>query len=301
MKGITLFIFGGVAEMNDEPPSPKAEFLMAIAGPASSVALGGVFYFAASPFMSAETIAIAGVLGYLALINWVLAVFNMIPAFPLDGGRVLRAGLWHWKKDLRKATKIASRFGSAFGFFLIFFGIANVVIGNVIGGIWQFMIGMFLRSAAEGSYRQVLYRNTLQGKTVAGFMNKEPITAPPSLTIRELVESFIYRYHFKMFPVRQDGKLLGCITSRKVKEIPREEWDRRTVRESLDNCSTDNSIGSGTSAMHAFSQMGRTGVTRLMVVDDEKLVGIISLKDIMGYVSSKMELEDGESNGKHGT
>lgn len=295
IKGITLFIFGGVAEMDDEPPSPKAEFFMAIAGPISSIILGIIFYAATFPVAgSANTIAIAGVLGYLALINWVLAAFNMIPAFPLDGGRVLRAGLWHWKKDLRRATRIASRIGSGFGLFIIFFGIVNVLLGNFIGGLWQFMIGMFLRSAAQMSYRQVLLRRSLEGETVARFMNREPVTAPPSITIRKLVEDYIYRYHYKMFPVRENGKLLGCITTRKIKEIPQEDWDRKTVGESLDRCSADNSIAPGTGAMQAFSLMGRTGKSRLMVVENDRLVGVISLKDIMGYLSARMELEENE-------
>ncbi len=293
MRGITLFIFGGVAEMEDEPPSPKVEFFMAVAGPLSSVALGIVLYTASSLVGgAASTIAARGVLSYLATINWILAAFNLIPAFPLDGGRVLRAALWQWKKNLRGATRIASKIGSGFGIFLIFVGVVNFLLGNVIGGLWQFMIGMFLRSAAETSYRQVVFRKALEGETVARFMNPQPVTAPASLSIRELVESYIYRYHFKMFPVMEGDKLLGCITTRRVREIPPEEWDRRTVGEQMDRCSDENTIGPGIGALQALSRMGRTRNSRLMVVQGERLVGIISLKDIMGYLSAKMELEE---------
>ncbi len=302
MRGITLFIFGGVAEMDDEPPSPKAEFLMAIAGPLSSIVLGIIFYAAAIALAfpldsSVKTISVVGILGYLAFINWVLAIFNVIPAFPLDGGRVLRALLWHWKKDLRRATRTASRIGSGFGLFVIFFGVINFLIGNFIGGLWQFMIGMFLRTAADQSYRQVLFRRNLEGQTVARLMNQEPVTVPSSITVRKLVEDYIYRYHFKMFPVKQDEKLLGCVTTRRVKEIPEDEWDRRTVGECLDHCTTDNTVGPGTAAVQAFSQMGRTGKSRLMVIENGRLVGIISLKDIMGYLSAKMELEKNDGKG----
>ena len=299
MKGITLFIFGGVAEMDDEPPSPQAEFFMAIAGPISSILLGVVF------FLSAKAVALpistnshlfpaVGVLGYLAVINWVLAGFNLIPAFPLDGGRVLRAALWHWKKDLRRATRVASRFGSLFGIVVMLLGLLNLLLGNFIGGLWQVMIGMFLRSAAQMSYQQVLYRNSLAGATVARFMNREPVTAPAFITIRELVDDYIYRYHYKMFPVRQEGKLIGCITSQRVKEIPRAEWEQRTVAASLDICSAENSISPETDAMKAFSIMGRTGTSRLLVVDRGELVGVIALKDIVGYLSSRMDLEESE-------
>lgn len=295
MRGITLFIFGGVAEMEDEPPGPKAEFYMAVAGPLSSVVLGAAFYAAALLMEGAALIVpLQGVLAYLAAINWVLAAFNLIPAFPLDGGRVLRAALWQRKKDLRRATRVASRIGSGFGMFLIFVGVANFLLGNFIGGIWQFMIGMFLRTAAEMSYRQVVYRKALEGETVERFMNPQPVTVPASIFIKELVEAFIYRYYFKMYPVMDEDKLLGCITTRRVKEIPREEWGRWTVGERLDLCSEENTIDPGAGAMQALSLMGKTGNSRLMVVKDGRLVGIITLKDIMGYLYAKMELGDEE-------
>ncbi len=299
MKGITLFIFGGVAEMDDEPPSPKAEFFMAIAGPLSSILLGIAFFFAAKAValpVSADSAVfpIAGVLGYLAVINWVLAAFNMVPAFPLDGGRVLRAALWHTKKDLRRATRTASRFGSGFGIAIMFLGVVNVLLGNFIGGLWQVMIGMFLRSAAQMSYHQVLYRRSLEGATVARFMNPNPIAAPASITIRELAENYLHRYHFKMVPVEQDGRLVGCISSDRVRKIPAGEWDRRTVAAALDICSAENSISSGADAMKAFSLMARSGRSRLMVVDGGKLVGVITLRDMMGYLSLHLAVEEAE-------
>ncbi len=291
MRGITLFIFGGVAEMEDEPSSPKAEFFMAIAGPLSSMVLGAVFYAAASLMTgSAAAITQEAVLSYLASINWVLAAFNLIPAFPLDGGRVLRAALWHWKKDLRRASRIASQIGSGFGVFLMLIGAANFLLGNFIGGLWQFMIGMFLRFAAATSYRQVLFRNTLQGETVERFMNPLPVTVRPTISIRELVEDYIYRYHYKMFPVTEGEVLLGCITTRRVKEIPQDEWDKWTVGEKTDQCSGENTIDPGLDALKALSLMGRTKNSRFMVVRSGRLVGIISLKDIMGYLTLKMEL-----------
>ncbi|OGW49644.1 MAG: peptidase M50 [Nitrospirae bacterium GWC2_57_9] len=293
MKGITLFIFGGVAEMDDEPPGPRAEFYMAVAGPLSSIVLGLAFYVALLALEGSKALAaVTGVLGYLAFINWVLAAFNLIPAFPLDGGRVLRAALWHWKKDLRSATRIASRLGSAFGLVIIFLGVVNILLGNVIGGLWQFMIGMFLRSAAQMSYQQVLVRRSLQGAPVARFMNPDPVTAPASINIRELVENYLYRYHFKMLPVRDNGRLIGCISTQKIKSIPRGEWDRRTVAEAMDHCSAENSVRPDTDAMKAFSLMGRTGNNRLMVVEDDRLLGIITIRDIMGYLQTSMELEE---------
>jgi CBS domain-containing protein len=228
------------------------------------------------------------------LINLVLAIFNLLPAFPLDGGRVLRSLLWRWKKDLRWATRIAARIGSGFGLVIILFGIVNLIRGNFIGGIWQSMIGMFLRSAAEMSYQQVVVRRALEGATVAQFMNRDPVTAPPSITVRELVEDIVYQYHHKMFPVMDRGRVLGCVTTRRVKEVPRAEWDLRTVGDITDECTAENTIGPATDALKALALMNRTGNSRLMVMDGERLVGIISLKDIMGYLSVRMDLGDEE-------
>ncbi len=294
MKGITLFIFGGVAEMDEEPPSPKAEFFMAVAGPLSSILLGTIGYAVATTGEAWLPDPAAGVLEYLTVINFILAGFNLLPAFPLDGGRVLRAALWQWKKNFRWATRIASKIGSFFGTVLIFLGILNVLRGNVIGGIWQFMIGLFLGNAARMSYQQVIMRKALEGGTVRQFMNKEPVTAPGSISLKDLVEGYMYQYHFKMFPVVERGSLLGCITTRMVKEVPQGEWGSRTVGEVAVRCSPENTIGPGEDAIKALGVMSRTGNSRLMVVEDGRLIGIITLKDIMGLLSVKLDLGDEE-------
>jgi Zn-dependent protease len=292
MKGITLFIFGGVAEMDDEPPSPKAEFFMAIAGPLSSIALAFLFFAVISVAGGLLPPAVYGVIDYLAFLNLILAGFNLVPAFPLDGGRVLRSALWQWKKNLRWATRIAARIGSGFGVFLIAVGLLNVVFGNLIGGVWQFLIGMFLRNAAQASYRQVLVRRALEGETVARFMKKDPVTAPASLSLRDLVEDYIFAYHFKMYPVMEGGELVGCITTRQVKDVPREEWDRRTVGEVANRCSAENTVGPDMDAVKALSVMSRSGNSRLLVVDRGRLVGVITLKDIMGFLAVKLDLDE---------
>jgi Zn-dependent protease len=290
MKGITLFIFGGVAEMDDEPPSAKAEFFMAFAGPFSSILIGGLFYgiYAFSPALPH---AVSGVIGYLAGINWLLAVFNLLPAYPLDGGRVLRSALWQWKKNLRWATRIASQIGSAFGIVLIVIGVLFFLRGAVIGGVWWFIIGIFLRNASRMSYQQILMRSALQGETVRDFMKKDPVTVPPSISVRQLVEDYVYKYHFKMFPIVKDGELAGCVSTRQIKEVPREQWDERTVLEIAHRCSRENTIGPDSDAMKAMSAMSRTGNSRLMVVDGDKLIGIIALKDIIGFLSVKMDID----------
>ncbi len=292
MKGITLFIFGGVSEMEDEPPNAKTELLMAIAGPISSAVLGGLFLMAYWGGYSARwPEPVWGVLQYLGWLNLVLAVFNMIPACPLDGGRVLRSSLWATRGDLRWSTRIAAAFGSGTGVLLILLGLIAFITGNVITGIWYFLIGMFIRGAAQMSYRQVLIRNALSGETISRFMEPHPIVVPPSISIHELVNDYIYRYHFKMFPVTTDGTLLGCISSRQVKDIPREQWDLRRVEDALTTCSLENTIPPDTDPMKALSIMNRTGNSRLLVVEGDHLVGIITLKDMLKFLNLKMDLE----------
>jgi Zn-dependent protease/predicted transcriptional regulator len=291
MKGITLFIFGGVAEMDDEPPSARAEFFMAIAGPLSSIAIGLLFFAVYALRPSEAPGELYGVLGYLAAINLLLAGFNLLPAYPLDGGRVLRSALWYWKKDLRRATRIASRIGSGFGVLLIALGVLRILTGNIIGGLWQFMIGMFLRNAAQMSYQQVLIRRALEGETVDRLMKTDPVTVPPSITLTDLVQDYVYRHQFRMYPVVDRGRLMGCITTRRLKDIPREEWARLTVGEAANACTRENTVGPATDAVKALGLMNRTGNSRLMVVADGKLVGVLTLKDIMGFLAVKLDLE----------
>jgi Zn-dependent protease len=292
MKGITLFIFGGVAEMEDEPPNAKTELLMAIAGPISSVVLGGLFLAVYRGGLAADwPQPVWGVLQYLGWLNIILAIFNMIPAFPLDGGRVLRSILWAVKGDLRWSTRIAAAFGSGMGVFLIVLGLLSLLGGNVIGGIWYFLIGMFIRGAAQMSYRQVLIRNALGGEPVARFMQANPVTVPPSISIRELVEDYFYQYHYKMFPVSSNGALEGCISSKQVKAIPRELWEQQRVQDVLVSCSTETMVTPQTDAMKALSLMNRTGNSRLLVVEGDHLVGVITLKDMLRFLDLKMDLE----------
>ncbi len=296
MKGITLFIFGGVAEMSDEPPNAKSEFMMAIAGPVASILIGllmYVFYFSFQNVI--DFVPLFGVAEYLAFINLILATFNMVPAFPLDGGRVLRAAIWWKKANLRKATRITSQIGSGFGIFLIVVGVLTFIGGNFIGGVWWFMIGMFLRHASRMSYQQLLMRKTLEGEKVERFMQSNPISVPPDLTLDKFIENYIYKYHFKMFPVVEkdnNGKLFGCVNIKQVKDVPRSEWSRRTVGELVNHCTADNTISVDSDATKALSIMHRTGNSRLMVTDNSHLVGVISLKDLMQFLSLKVDLED---------
>jgi Zn-dependent protease/CBS domain-containing protein len=293
MKGITLFIFGGVSEMSEEPTSAKAEFWMAIVGPLSSIAIALVCYAIYVQGSTSEwPEAVNGVVEYLAYINGLLAAFNLLPAFPLDGGRVLRAILWGLRKNLRWATRVSSAVGFGFGILFILFGVFQFLTGNVIGGIWLFLIGMFLENAARMSYQQLVIRKALEGEPVRRFMKTDPVAVSPSISIQQLVEDYVYKYHFQMFPIAERSeKLLGCISTKELKEIPREEWGRKTVGEVATKCSVDNTIEPQADATQALSLMARTGSSRLIVVEGNRLVGVITLKDMLKFLSLKMQLE----------
>ncbi|MCX5892668.1 MAG: site-2 protease family protein [Deltaproteobacteria bacterium] len=292
MKGITLFIFGGVAEMGDEPPTARAEFLMALAGPVSSILLSGVFYWLYLVGLSGDwTQPIIGVVRYLSLINALLAAFNLLPAFPLDGGRILRSILWGVKQDLPWATRISSGIGSAFGLFLIFLGVLSVLRGNLLGGIWWFLIGMFLRGAAQMSYQQLMVRRALEGEPISRFMTRNPVTVAPTITVATLVEDYVLHHHFKMFPVVDDGRIVGCVTSRDIKAIPREKWGEENVSDIAERCPPEIFIAPETDAVKALAIMNSTGLSRLLVVEGDRLVGLLSLKDLLAFLSLKVELE----------
>jgi Zn-dependent protease/CBS domain-containing protein len=295
MRGITLFIFGGVAEMSQEPPSAKIEFFVAIAGPIVSAVVAIACYAVGIAGQGILATPVAGVLWYLGIINGLVVVFNMIPAFPLDGGRVLRSVLWHVRGDLKWATRISSRIGSGFGLLLILLGVFNFIAGNFIGGMWQFLIGMFLRGAAQMSYQQVLIRRALEGEPVERFMRADVVTVSPATTVNQLVEDYIYRHHHKMFPVTDNGQLLGCVTTRDVQQVPREEWNRRTVSDIIQPCADENTIECDADAMQALSRLSRNQKSRLMVVRNGHLEGILSLRDLVKFISLKVELEEGDA------
>lgn len=291
IRGITLFIFGGVAELQDEPQSAKVEFFVAIAGPFVTLLIAALTYGLALLGQN-WPVPVTGVLGYLAMINFFVLFFNLIPAFPLDGGRVLRSALWQAQGNLRRATRVTSRIGIGFSFLFIGLGLLMIFTGAVFAGLWIILIGWFLRNAASMSYQQLLLRQALEGEPVQRFMNPNVITVTPDLSLQQLADDYIYRYYHKLFPVVVDGQLAGCVTVDRVKEVPREEWNQRTVADVVDQCTNQNTIGADADAMAALTQMSRNDVSRMMVIEADELRGVITLKDLMRFFQLKVELEE---------
>jgi len=292
IKGITLFVFGGVAEMKDEPKTPKIEFLMAIAGPITSLFLsllfGGLYQAASAVY---APVPIVAVLGYLGAINLILAIFNMIPAFPTDGGRVLRAILWRIKGDILWATRTASRISVFFAMFIIFMGFISIIQGNVIGGIWWILIGSFLFSVANSSYQSLIIKQSFAGQSVKDYMKIDLIAVPSHIMLQEFVDEYLYRYNHKMFPVTKEGKISGLITLNALKLIPQEKWREMQVIEIMQKATKDNTLPMTMSIHEAMLTMNESGMGRMLVEENGNIVGIITLKDLMEFFALKIQLE----------
>jgi CBS domain-containing protein len=236
--------------------------------------------------------ALYGVIKYLAFINAALAIFNLIPGFPLDGGRLLRALLWMMTDDLRKATRVASTVGSAFGLGLILLGFIQIMVNPHLwlGGLWLALIGFFLRTAAQGSYRQLLLRRALQGISVGQVMSTNVVTVSPDLLVSDLVHDYFMRHRFHSFPVLDGDQLVGLVTLHEVKQVPRAQWEKVTVREVMNKRVITLDISPHDNAMTAWILMAAQGVGRVPVVEDGRLVGIISQYDLVRFLNFASDL-----------
>lgn len=291
IKGITLFIFGGVAEMEEEPPSAKSEFLMAIAGPIMSFFLALVFQSIAMALPgAADESPLVALFSYLALINAVLALFNLVPAFPLDGGRVLRAAIWWWTGDLDRATRIGAGTGRFLGSVLVALGFLNAVTGNVVGGMWQALIGLFIIGAARSTETRMTMTTLLEDIPVRRLMVAHPITVPDDTPVDFLIENYFYRFNHKVFPVLRDGVLLGCVRLDDVGRVPPEERAIRTAGEILAADSAARTIGPETPVLEAMKVMQVHNVSRLLVAEAGELVGMLTMRDIVTHIGIRREL-----------
>ena len=280
ISSITLFIFGGVAQMKGEPPTPGAEFKIAIAGPVSSFFLSGVFFLL---YISVESAGIKALYIYLAQINLILGAFNLIPGFPMDGGRVLRSILWGKTKDYFHATRKASGLGQKIAIFFIIFGLFSFLMGYP-GGLWLMFIGWFLYTAAQASYQQVSLRENLSGLKVKDVMVRDMVTLNSLFTLEEAVNNYFLRYGYGGFPVFTNGKFLGIITLKEIKNIPRENWMSVKVSDVLIQHSMEWEVSSEDDVMKALELMITKDKGRIAVTDGNKVIGLITRNGIARYI-----------------
>jgi Zn-dependent protease len=288
---ITLFIFGGAAMLTKEPEKAVDELKIALAGPASSFALAGLFYLFGLLAEEAFPIkAVIEVFSYIVTVNLMLAIFNMIPGMPLDGGRVLKAIWWLKTNDAEKATRVASEIGRGFAMFLMAVGALQMWRGNFAGGLWSVLIGFFLSQAASGSYRQAVVQKKLGGLLVSDVMTREVVTVEPGMTLGRVVNDFLLCHHFMSYPV-VDGRIyLGMLSLRGLKDADRSEWGQKTAGDVMEPASPDGALDPDVPAIDALSTMTLSGAGRMPVVKGGELVGIVSVRDIMKTLEFKREL-----------
>jgi Zn-dependent protease/predicted transcriptional regulator len=294
IQSITLFILGGVSQMTGEPKTAKDEFLMAGAGPLSSLILGGAFfgiYFALRSTTNEAAQVGSAIAYYLGFINILLGAFNLIPGFPLDGGRVLRSLLWWRGKNLQSATKTASNIGRVFGFLFIFGGIWLIFSGNLFNGIWLALIGWFLESAAAGSYRQMLLQDMLRGNVAGDVMSQDCTAVSPDITIERLVNENILTSGRRCFPVTSDDHIEGLITMHDIRAVPRDHWGTELVREAMTPLDRLKSVGPNEDLNTVLQMMAQDGINQVPVMYQGKIVGEVRRDTIINFINTRAELQ----------
>jgi len=286
IDGITLWLFGGVARFRGAFPTAGAEFRIAIAGPLVSVGLGGLFVAVA--WATHPSRPVDGVASWLGYINIVLAVFNLLPAQPLDGGRVLHSALWKIRGDLAAATRIAAHAGEALGYLMILGGLAMFVTLGAFGGAWLAFLGWFLLNAARGEARAFLVREALTGLRVANLMTPDPVTVERDATLGEFMDGVAWRSRFTTYPVLDAGAVVGLLRFRDVVAVPRAEWDSHRVSEQMLGMDEVAVVGPWDAAPDALDALAGTAAGRALVIDEEgRLAGLLSVSDVMRVIEAR--------------
>lgn len=290
VRSITLFIFGGVAQIGREPGSPGVEFRVAIAGPIVSFVLAGLFY--ALGWLGGNFAPLAALATYLAYINGSLGLFNLIPGFPLDGGRVFRAILWRVTHSFRRATEIAGAVGNLFAWLFIFWGVWQMFGGNFFGGLWIAFIGWFLQNAATASVQQMTLTRLLAGHTVGEIMTRDCTTLTPEVTLEELVHDHILTTGRRCFPVARAGRVEGLLTLHHVKKIPRDRWATTTVEQAMTPLAQLRIAHSSDGLWDAMQEMTADGVNQLPVIDtaNGELAGVLARDNVLTFVRTLAEV-----------
>ena len=290
IQDITLFIFGGVSQMTEEPKKPEDEFRMAIAGPLTSLALGIIFLALWYFFKSLPQVVVA-VAQWLGWINVSLAAFNLVPGFPLDGGRVLRSLLWWRSQNLKSATRAASTVGRVIGYLLIFAGIWIIFQGNWFNGVWLALIGWFLESAASGSYRQLALMEMLKGHKVTEVMTSDCSIVPPELTIEQLVHDNILTSGRRCFPVvPRGGNVQGLVTINEIRAVPRDQWLLRTTKEMMTPYSKLKTVTPDTDLSVVMQMLAEENINQVLVVKDGTIVGMVARDNLINFINLRGEL-----------
>jgi Zn-dependent protease len=288
IAGITLFVFGGVASMTREPKTPRVEFRVAAAGPATSLLLAALF--AAVSALMSDVVVIAASASWLARINFALALFNLVPAFPLDGGRVFRALVWSWTGSLERATAISGFAGQFVASALIALGIFMALSDNVVSGVWMALIGWFLHHAAATSQAQATVKGLLRGVSVAHAMTRECPRVGREWTLERLVREEVLGAGRRCFFVTDNGHLHGLLTVHELKAVPRDQWGELTVGDVLTPLEKLTVVTPDDDLAVALEKMNDARVAQVPVVEGRTLVGMVGREQILHYLTVRSEL-----------
>jgi len=280
---ITLFLFGGVSQIATEPPSAASEFWIAIAGPVTSLAIAAICW-EIEPLFTGTQLVFA-LVEYLAILNLMLALFNLIPGFPLDGGRVFRAIIWKTTHNYHRATVAAGMSGRFFGFLLIFLGIWQALAGEIAGGIWIVVIGWFLESAAGSQLQQESVKSILGSHTVADAMQKDFPRVEGDVSVQELMDKYLARSNAHAVVVMAPDGTAGVVTLAALRNMPREMWPYTMASQAMTPLRVAETTQPSAILWTALERMGRGGANQLPVVDETGVVGILSREDILHYLS----------------
>jgi Zn-dependent protease/CBS domain-containing protein len=290
IREITLFIFGGMARISEEARDPKTEIKIAIAGPLASFILAGVFWLIQHVLRGEQPSILVEIFRYLAWINVALGVFNLLPGFPLDGGRLFRAFRWWKTGSMLEATRVASDWGKGFAIALMIFGGLQIFAGSLLGGAWLIFIGMFLRGMAEAGYQDVLIRKSMEGTRVEDVMIRDVVSASAGLQVKSLISDYFLRYGYRGFPVTADGKIVGVISLSNVKNLSAEEQARKTVEHVMEPISSELIVSPETPVAEALRRMAEKDLGRLLVMRGDQMVGMITHTGVLRFLEIQSAL-----------
>jgi Zn-dependent protease/CBS domain-containing protein len=292
VNSITLYLFGGVSQIESEPASPKIEASISVVGPLTSFAIAGI---SAAAWFTAVNLNLGSIaeapLFYIAVINLLLGGFNLLPAFPLDGGRLLRAGIWYWKKDFIPATKSATTISKIFAYGIMGAGFFLILFVNFISGLWFVFIGWFIKNGANQSLKQTIIMQALSNVDVKDVMTKEVVVIPPEKTLRDTENEYFSVYKHGGFPVVKDGDVVGIITISDVKKVTEQDRSVKMVEEVMTPREKLVFVKPHETAVDAFYKFSRSDVGRLPVLEDDKVVGIVTRSDIFRIIKIRTQEE----------
>ncbi len=281
---VKMFIFGGISEITEEPKQAKEEFLIAAAGPAVTFLLALLFYVL--EHLTKNVIIIYAIVHYLFIVNLILGIFNILPGFPLDGGRILRAIIWKRNNDFEKATQITAGIGRIFGFIVITIGFLTAMSGNFFDGIWLSFIGWFLESAAFSQTQKQVLTKYLQGHTVEEAMTKSFGLVPADTTISEFIQNDILIRHRRAFIVEEKGQYIGLLTIHDIKKVSKDRWDEATVSDVMKPLDKIKILESNFPLPEALKDMNQTGVNQIPIIENGKIVGMLTRESILSFLTN---------------